>query len=137
MGHTCWDDVVQTSPMEELAHDLLATGNRSCGSWGPTTWRSSRPPLDTATAVSDMLIVARHGRFQCAEGGVSAVARPTVCWFVPKEAPSKHWVAKILVEVLVAHDLADIGKKNELELARVHWYAKKWQPSKQRPIFGS
>ena len=45
-------------------------------------------------------------------------------WFVPKFAPSKHWVAKILVEVLVAHDLADIGKKNELELARVHWHAK-------------
>ena len=40
-------------------------------------------------------------------------------WFVPKVSPSKHWVAKILVEVLVAHDLADIGKKNELELARV------------------
>ena len=46
-------------------------------------------------------------------------------WFVPKVAPSKHWVAKILVEVLVAHDLADIGKKSELELARVHWHAKK------------
>ena len=45
-------------------------------------------------------------------------------WFVPKVAPSKHWVAKILVEVLVARDLADIGKKNELELARVHWHAK-------------
>ena len=38
-------------------------------------------------------------------------------WYLPKVAPSKHWVAKILVEVLVAHDLADIGKKNELELA--------------------
>ena len=46
-------------------------------------------------------------------------------WFVPKVAPSKHWVAKILVEVSVAHDLGDIGKKNELELARVHWHAKK------------
>ena len=46
-------------------------------------------------------------------------------WSVPKVAPSKHWVAKILVEVLVAHDMADIGKKNELELARVHWHAKK------------
>ena len=34
-------------------------------------------------------------------------------------------MTKILVEVLVAHDLADIGKKNELELARVHWHAKK------------
>ena len=43
---------------------------------------------------------------------------------MPKVAPSKHWVAKFLVEVLVAHDLADIGKKNELELARVHWHAK-------------
>jgi len=32
------------------------------------------PPLDTATAVSDTLIVARHGRFQCAEGGISVVA---------------------------------------------------------------
>ena len=32
-------------------------------------------------------------------------------WFVPKVAPSKNWVAKILVEVLVAHDLANIGKK--------------------------
>ena len=41
-------------------------------------------------------------------------------WFVPKVTPSKRWVAKILVEVFVAHDLADIGKKNELELARVH-----------------
>ena len=29
-----------------------------------------------------------------------------------------------MVEVLVAHDLASIGKKNELELARVHWHAK-------------
>jgi hypothetical protein len=28
--------------MEELAHDLLAIGNRSCGSWGPAMWRSSR-----------------------------------------------------------------------------------------------
>ena len=52
---------------------------------------------------------------------------------MPKVAPSKHWVAKNLVEVLVAQDLADIGKKNELELARVHGHAKKWQPS----IFGS
>src|SRR4051812_10904623 len=110
--------------MEELAHDL-ATDNRSCGSLGPTTGRSS----STASGHGDRgerhaHIVARHGRFQFAEGGVSVVARPTVCLFVPKVAPSKHWVAKILVEVLVAHDLADIGKKNELELARVHWHAK-------------
>ena len=33
-------------------------------------------PLDRATEVRDMLIIARHGRFQYAEGGVSAVARP-------------------------------------------------------------
>lgn len=45
-------------------------------------------------------------------------------WFMPKVAPPKHWLAKILVEVLVANDLANIGKKNELELARVHWHAK-------------
>ena len=111
--------------MEELAHDLLATDNHSCGSLGPTTGHSS----STASGHGDRgerhaHIVARHGRFKCAEGGV---------WFVPKVAPSKHWVAKILVEVLVAHDLVDIGKKNELELARVHWHAKKWKPS----IFGS
>ena len=102
--------------MEELAHDLLATDNHSCGSLGPTTGRSS----STSSGHGDRgerhaHIVARHGQFQCAEGGV---------WFVPKVAPSKHWVAKILVEVLVAHDLADIGKKNELELSRVHWHAK-------------
>ena len=35
------------------------------------------PPLDTVTAVSDMLITTGHGWFQCAEGGVSAVARPS------------------------------------------------------------
>ena len=82
MGHTCRDDVAQTSPMEELAHDLLATGNRSCGLWWPTTWRGS----STASGHGDRgerhaHIVARHGQFQCAEGGV---------WFVPKVAPSKH-----------------------------------------------
>ena len=75
MGHTRRDDVAQTSPMEELAHDLLATDNRSCGSLGPTTGRSS----STASGHGDRgerhaHIVARHGRFQCAEGGVSVVA---------------------------------------------------------------
>ena len=103
MGHTRRDDVAQTSPMEELAHDLLATDNHSCGSLGPTMGSSS----STTSAHGDCSerhahIVARHGRLQCAEGGI---------WFVPKVAPPKHWVAKILVEVLVAHDLADIGKK--------------------------
>ena len=115
-----------------------ATDNRSCGSLGPTTGRSSSTASGHGyRGERHAHIVARHGWFQCAEGGVSAVARPTYVWFVPKVAPSKHWVAKILVEVLVAHNLADIGKKNELELARVHWHARKWQPSKQRPIFGS
>ena len=41
-------------------------------------------------------------------------------------------VAKILVEVLVAHDLADIGKKNELELVRVHWHAIKMATIKNK-----
>ena len=47
------------------------------------------PPLDTATAVSDTLIVAGHGQFQCAEGGVSAVARPTVCLVCAQGCPIK------------------------------------------------
>ena len=42
-------------------------GDQQCGA-------APALPLDTATAVSDTLIVARHGQFQCAEGGVSAVA---------------------------------------------------------------
>ena len=52
---------------------------------------------------------------------------------MPKVAPSKHWVAKILVEILVTHDLADIFKKNELELARVHWHAKKMATIQTKP----
>ena len=51
MGHTCRDDIAQTSPMEELAHDLLATGNHSCGSWGPATWRSSRTACGGPTPI--------------------------------------------------------------------------------------
>ena len=47
------------------------------------------PPLDRVTAVSDTLIVAGHGRFQCAEGGVSAVARPTVCLVCAQVCPIK------------------------------------------------
>ena len=125
MGHTCRDDVAQTSPMEELAHDLLATDNCSCGSLWPTTGRNS----STASEHGDRgerhaHIIDRHGRFQCAEVALVLCHDQRYVWFVPKVAPSKHWVAKILVEVLVAHDLADIGKKNELELARVHWHAK-------------
>ena len=34
------------------------------------------PPLHRVTAVGDTLIVVGHGWFQCAEGGVSVVARP-------------------------------------------------------------
>ena len=149
MGHTCRDDVVQTSPMEELAHDLLATGNRSCGSWGPTTYRlwTRRPQRATRSSSLDTVgfsvprvaLVLWHDQ-------------QLVCLVCAQGCPIKALVAKILVEVLVAHDLADIGKKNELELARVNWHAKKngnhpffghdqnlkkWQPSKQRPIFGS
>lgn len=44
---------------------------------------------------------------------------------MPKVAPTKYWLAKILVEVLIAHDLTNIGKKNKLELARVHWHGNK------------
>ena len=102
--------------MEELPTTSSPPTTVLVGRWGQQRGAAPALPLDTATAVSDTLIVARHGRFQCAKGGVL---------FVPKVAPSKHWVAKILVEVLVAHDLADIGKKNELELARLHWHAKK------------
>ena len=90
VGHTRRDDVAQTSPMEELAHDLLATDNRSCGSLGPTTGCSS----STASRHADRgerhaHIVARHGRFQCAEGGISAVARPTVCLVCAQGCPIK------------------------------------------------
>ena len=90
VGHTRRDDVAQTSPMEELAHDLLTTDNRSCGSLGPTTGRSS----STASGHGDRgerhaHIVTRHGQFQCAEGGVSAVARPTVCLVYAQGCPIK------------------------------------------------
>ena len=90
MGHTRRDDVAQTSPMEELAHDLLATDNCSCGSLGPIMGRS----YSTASGHGDRgerhaHIVARHGRFQFAEGGVSAVARPMVCLVCAQGCPIK------------------------------------------------
>ena len=47
----------------------VGRGGQQCGA-------APAPPLDRATAVSDTLIVAGHGRFQCAKGGVSVVARP-------------------------------------------------------------
>ena len=113
--------------MEELAHDLLATDNRSCGSLGPTTGcgSSTASGHDDRGAVSDMLISSLDMvGFSLPRVALVLWHDQRYVWFVPKVAPSKHWVAKILVEVLVAHDLADIGKKNELELARVHWHAK-------------
>ena len=59
------------------------------GRWGQQWGATLAPPLDTATAVSDTLIVTRNGRFQCAEGGVSAVARPTVCLVCAQGFPIK------------------------------------------------
>ena len=59
------------------------------GRWGQQRGAAPAPPLDTATTVSDTLIVARHGRFQCAEGGVSDVARPTLCLVSAQGCPIK------------------------------------------------
>ena len=61
------------------------------------------PPLDTATAVSDTLISS----LDTVDFSVSRLALvlwhdQQYVWFVPKVAPSKHWVAKILVDVLDA-----------------------------------
>ena len=95
------------------------------GRWGQQRGAAPAPPLDTATAVSDTLISSLDTvGFTVPRVALVLWHDQRYVWFVPKVAPSKHWVAKILVEVLVAHDLADIGKKNELELARVHWHAK-------------
>ena len=95
------------------------------GRWGQQRGAAPAPPLDTATAVSDTLISSLDTvGFSVPRVALVLWHDQLYVWFVPKVAPSKHWVAKILVEVLVAHDLADIGKKNELELARVHWHAK-------------
>lgn len=52
---------------------------------------------------------------------------------MPKVAPPKHWLAKILVEVLVANDLANIGKKNELEWAKNRWHDKMLATIQTRP----
>lgn len=41
-------------------------------------------------------------------------------WFEPKLALPKIWLAKILVMVLLAHELANFDLKNELELAIEH-----------------
>ena len=95
------------------------------GRWGQQRGAAPAPPLDTAAAVSDTLISSLDTvGFSVPRVALVLWHDQRYVWFVPKVAPSKHWVAKILVEVLVAHDLADIGKKNELELARVHWHAK-------------
>ena len=96
------------------------------GRWGQQRGAAAAPPLDTSTAVSDTLISSLDSvGFSVPRVALVLRHDQQYVWFVPKVAPSKHWVAKILVEVLVAHDLADIGKKNELELARVHWHVKK------------
>jgi hypothetical protein len=39
-------------------------------------------------------------------------------------APPNIWLAKILIVLLVAHDLANISKKNELHWLKSHWHAK-------------
>ena len=96
------------------------------GRWGQQRGAAPAPPLDTAIAVSDTLISSLDTvGFSVPRVALVLWHDQQYVWFVPKVAPSKHWVAKILVELLVAHDLADISKKNELELARVHWHAKK------------
>ena len=51
------------------------------GRGGQQRGATPAPPLNTANAVSDTLIIARHGRLQGAEGGVSVVARPTASMF--------------------------------------------------------
>src|SRR3954468_1112412 len=90
VGQTRQDEVAQTSPMEELAHDLLATDNHSCGSLGPTTGRSSSTASGHGgRGERHTHIVARHRRFQFAEGGVSVVARPMVCLVCAQGCPIK------------------------------------------------
>jgi hypothetical protein len=44
---------------------------------------------------------------------------------MPRVALPKIWLAKILVDVLLAYELANIGYKNVLELVVGHWHAKK------------
>jgi hypothetical protein len=44
---------------------------------------------------------------------------------MPKVVLPKIWLAKILVDVLLANKLANIGYKNELEFIVSHWHAKK------------
>jgi hypothetical protein len=39
-------------------------------------------------------------------------------------APQNIWLAQILVVLLVALDLANIGKKSELHWLKSHWHAK-------------
>jgi hypothetical protein len=53
---------------------------------------------------------------------------------MPKLALPKIWLAKILVDVLFANELANIG---ELELVVGHCMPKNWQPSKHTPTFWS
>ena len=87
--------------MEELAHNLLATDNRSCGSLGPTTWHSSSTASRHVTAVSDTLISSLLDTVVFSVPRVALVLwhDQQYVWFVPKVAPSKHWVANFFVEV--------------------------------------
>jgi hypothetical protein len=44
---------------------------------------------------------------------------------MPRVALPKIWLAKILVDVLLVHELANVSYKNELEFVVGHWHAKK------------
>jgi hypothetical protein len=56
-------------------------------------------------------------------------------WFMPKVVVPKIWLAKILVDVLLANELVNIGYKNELKLVVGHWYAKKLASIQTRTNF--
>jgi hypothetical protein len=44
---------------------------------------------------------------------------------MPKVVLPKIWLVKILVDILLVNELANIGYKNKLELVVGYWYAKK------------
>jgi hypothetical protein len=44
---------------------------------------------------------------------------------MPRVALPKIWLTKILVDVLLAHELDNIGYKNKLESVVGYWHAKK------------
>jgi hypothetical protein len=55
---------------------------------------------------------------------------------MPRVALPKICLAKILVDVLLAHKLVNIGYKNELELVVGHWHMPKngSHPNTHQPI---